>query len=209
MSVAADGSGPADTLFAADGLYGGGFTPDGRTLVFSESDPRTGKRRIGYVTLGAARTPHVIVGDAFNNYAPNLSPDGRWMVYVSDESGEPEVYVRPFPGPGGRWQISSGGGTEPRWSPTGREIFFRKGTAMMAVPVRGGATFVPGEPRQLFQGPYATEQANSPDYSVSRDGRTFLMVRLESQTADQPIVVVLNWFENLRAGRAGAGGAGR
>jgi len=209
MSVAADGSGPADTLFAADGLYGGGFTPDGRMLVFSESDPRTGKRRIGYVTLGAARTPHVIVGDAFNNYAPNLSPDGRWMVYVSDESGEPEVYVRPFPGPGGRWQISSGGGTEPRWSPTGREIFFRKGTAMMAVPVQGGATFVPGEPRQLFQGPYATEQANSPDYSVSRDGRTFLMVRLESQTADQPIVVVLNWFENLRAGRAGAGGAGR
>ena len=194
--VATDGSGAADTLLVGAGdEYGGAFTPDGRRLVYREYDAKTGKRRISYVALDSAHAPHVVVADAFNSSSPALSPDGRWMAYVSDESGRNEVYVRPFPGPGGRWQISSGGGTEPRWSPTGREIFFRSGTAMMAVPVQAGATFVPGDARQLFQGSYATD-LNYPDYDVSRDGRSFLMVSLDKQTADQPITVVLNWFAN-------------
>ncbi|HXY70400.1 MAG TPA: protein kinase [Gemmatimonadales bacterium] len=203
-SVAADGSGTVNTVLAGEGdQYGGAFTPDGRTLVYRDADPRTGKRRIGYVRLDSARTPHLVVSDAFNNDTPTLSPDGRWMAYVSDESGRPEVYVRPFPGPGGRWQISSGGGSEPRWSPTGREIFFRSGTAMMAVAVQAGASFVPGEPRQLFQGSYATD-LNYPDYDVARDGRSFLMVSLDEQTVNQPITVVLNWFAN----HAAPGGTG-
>jgi eukaryotic-like serine/threonine-protein kinase len=195
--IPADGSGAAEPLLSAAGdLVAGAFTPDGRTLVFGESDPRTGKRRIAYVRLDSTRTPHVLVSGNFDNDSPALSPDGRWLAYLSDESGEAEVYVRPFPGPGGRWQISSGGGTEPRWSPTGREIFFRRGTAMMAVPVQTGATFTPGDPRQLFQGSYAAG-TNGPDYDVSRDGRSFLMVQLESETTEQPITVVLNWFASL------------
>ena len=200
--VAADGSGATDTLLAAEGdLYGGGFTPDGRRLVYREYDARTGKRRLAYIALDSAPAPHVVLADAFNDYAPALSPDGRWLAYVSDESGRNEVYVRPFPGPGGRWQISSGGGTEPRWSPTGREIFFRAGAAMMAVAVQAGTTFVPADARQLFQGPYATD-VYYPDYDVSRDGRSFLMVSLDRQTADQPITVVLNWFAHVAdAGR--------
>ena len=200
--IAADGSGAADTLPAAEGdQYGGAFTPDGRRLIYREYDPRTGKRRISYIALDSAHAPHVLVADGFNNNSPALSPDGRWMAYVSDESGRNEVYVRPFPGPGGRWQISNGGGTEPRWSPAGREIFFRNGTAMMAVPVQAGTTFVPGDARQLFEGSYASD-LYYPDYDVSRDGRSFLMVRLDRQTADQPITVVLNWFAHVAdAGR--------
>jgi serine/threonine-protein kinase len=200
--VATDGSGATDTLLVGAGdEYGGAFTPDGRRLVYREYDGRTGKRRIAYVALDSARAPHDVVADAFNNNSPALSPDGRWMAYVSDESGRNEVYVRPFPGPGGRSQISSGGGTEPRWSPTGREIFFRDGTTMMAVPVQAGATFVPGDARRLFQGSYATD-LYYPDYDVSRDGRSFLMVSLDKQTADQPITLVLNWFANHAASGA-------
>ena len=202
--IAADGSGAADALLATEGdLYGGAFTPDGRRLVYREYDSRTGKRRITYIALDSARAPHVVVADGFNNNSPALSPDGRWLAYVSDESGRNEVYVRPVPGPGGRWQISSSGGTEPRWSPTGREVFFRSGTAMMAVAVQAGATFVPGDARQLFQGPYATD-LYYPDYDVSRDGRSFLMVSLDKQTADQPITVVLNWFAHVADAGRGA-----
>ena len=137
-----------------------------------------------------------IVG-AFDNHSPSLSPDGRWVAYASDESGRGEVYVRPFPGAGGKWQISKDGGGDPHWSGTGREIFFRNGTSMMAAAVQAGASFAPGEVRELFRAP-ADGFIYYQNYDVSRDGNTFIMLRPLS-TNDQSLVVLLNWFEQLPA----------
>jgi hypothetical protein len=161
------------------------------------------KRSIGYIRLEGDRTPQELLRSlSFENHSPALSPDGRWLAYVSDESGRAEVYVRPFPGPGGRAQVSNGGGTEPRWSPSGREIFYRNGTAMMQASARTQPAFGVGDVRRLFVGPFVAG-AIYPNYDVGRDGRSFVMVRPD-QAGSQTVMVVLNWFANL-AHAAGRG----
>ena len=90
----------------------------------------------------------------FNEAAPRFSPDGRWLAYISDESGRYEIYVQPYPGPGGKWQISTEGGTEPVWNPNGRELFYRNGDKMMAVDIATQPGFSAGKPRMLFEGQY-------------------------------------------------------
>ena len=145
-----------------------------------------------------------------------FSPDGRWLAYVSDESGRPEVYVQPYPGPGGKWQISTEGGTEPVWNPNGRELFYRNGAQMMAVEVEVGqastpvssgqagrpvaTTFSAGTPRLLFKGNYLSSGAALAQYNVTSDGQRFLMIQPVAQdsAAPQQINVVLNWFEELK-----------
>ena len=95
------------------------------------------------------RTPFIEGGATF-------SPDGRWLAYVSNESGRPEIYVQPYPGPGGKWQISMDGGTEPVWARNGRELFYRSGNKMMAVETTTQPSFSAGKPRMLFEGQYLT-----------------------------------------------------
>ncbi len=193
--IPADGSAPAESLVVAEHDQApGDFTPDGRTMVIREQ-PSGAKRRISVVALDSARAPRPLIAGAFESHSPSLSPDGRWVAYVSDESGRNEVYVRPFPGPGGRWQVSRDGGVEPRWSGTGREIFFRSSTSIMSASVQAGATFAPGDVRELFRTSalLSTVYAN---YDVSRDGRTFILAQ-PLRANDQAVVVLLNWFENL------------
>jgi len=199
--VPADGSGPAESLLVApDDQWAGAFTPDGRTLVFRAGAGAATKRSLHFLTLAGARTAQPFLVNQFDNHSPTLSPDGRWVAYVSDESGRVEVYVRPFPGPGGRWQVSLDGGTEPRWSPTGREIFYRNGNKMLAAAVVTQPTFSVGERRELFEGNYLG-MGIYPGYDVTRDGRTFVMVRPLSET--QTFIVVLNWFRHTRQERRG------
>jgi Tol biopolymer transport system component len=130
--------------------------------------------------------------------AARFSPDGRWLAYTSFESGRAEIYVQPFPGPGGKWQISTEGGTEPAWNPNGRELFYRQGERMMAVDIVTQPAFSAGRPRLLFEGLYLPSAGNLAAYDVSQDGQRFLMVE-ESQQEQPPtqINVVLNWFEEL------------
>ena len=129
-----------------------------------------------------------------------FSPDGRWLAYVSDESGRYEVYVQPYPGPGGKWQISTGGGKEPLWARDGRELFYRNGEQMMAVEITTEPTFSAGTPRLLFEGTYLSGTVFLAYYDVSPDGQRFLMVQASEQQASDPtqINVVLNWFEELK-----------
>ena len=147
--------------------------------------------------LAGDGTPRQVLAGAFRNYDPSLSPDARWMAYMSDESGRFEVYVRPYPGPGGRWQVSLNGGTEPVWSPTGREIFYRDGDRMMSATVRTQGGFEVGVRAQLFEGAYDQTQGQFTNYDVSRDGRTFVMLQQVQGTA-QSVFVTLNWFGQLR-----------
>ena len=129
-----------------------------------------------------------------------FSPDGRWLAYVSDESGRYEIYVQPYPGPNGKWQISTGGGTEPRWNPKGRELFYRSGNKMMAVDIATQPSFTVGKPRILFEGQYQPTPTTSPNYDVSPDGQRFLMLKpsAAAEAAPTQINVVLNWFEELK-----------
>jgi serine/threonine-protein kinase len=136
----------------------------------------------------------------FTESAPRFSPDGHWLTYVSDESGRFETYVQPYPGPGGRWQISTEGGNEPVWNPNGRELFYRSGDKMMAVDVATQPTFAAGKPRVLFEGQYARTLFTIPNYDVTLDGQRFLMLKPSdsAEAAPTQINVVLNWFEELK-----------
>ena len=134
----------------------------------------------------------------FNETAPTFSPDSRWLAYASDETGRYEIYVQPYPGPGGKWQISTEGGTEPVWARNG-EIFYRQGDKVMAVGTTTQPTFSAGRPKALFEGQYVPTLQTMPNYDVSRDGQRLLMVKASEQTeAATQINVVLNWFEELK-----------
>ena len=198
--IPADGSGPAESLLAGENdQMMGAFTPDGRTMVFGEQLP-SGRRQVSAVTFDSVSRVRPIIANAFENHTPSLSPDGKWVAYVSNESGRSEVYVRPFPGPGGRWQISRDGGTEPLWSGTGREIFYRAGDRMMAAEVQVGANFAPGASRELFR-TTAAPGITFRNYDVSRDGQTLYFAQPVGDAAEN-VVVLLNWFEQLpRIGR--------
>ncbi|MFI5181143.1 MAG: protein kinase [Thermoanaerobaculia bacterium] len=131
-----------------------------------------------------------------------FSPDGRWVAYISDESGREEVFVQPFPGPGVKWQISTEGGKDPRWSRSGRELFYRDGDKVMSVDVETKPTFRPGRPRTLFEGHY---HGSDNGYDVAPDGQRFLMIKPDPAESGPPHVnVVLNWFEEVKRRVLGA-----
>ena len=116
----------------------------------------------------------------------------------SNESGKFDVYVRPFPGPGGKWQISTDGGLQPVWARSGREIFYRNGNKMMAVPVDVDPVFSAGKPSVLFEGEFSAPDYIASQYDVARDGQSFVMIR-QDETWPTQIHVVQNWFEELKA----------
>ena len=142
--------------------------------------------------------PTQVLASAFDNGSPSLSPDGRWLAYAANESGRNEVYVRPYPGPGGRWQVSLDGGTEPIWSPRGGEIFYRNGDAMMTAAVRTQPGFEVTGRTKLFTGQYGTAAFRDHNYSVTPDGSTFAMLQGIVGGPEQALVVTLNWFDKLR-----------
>jgi hypothetical protein len=107
--------------------------------------------------------------------------------------------VQPYPGPGGKWQISTEGGTEPVWNPNGRELFYRSGDKMMAVEITMRPSFSVGKPKVLFEGPYLPTPVTFPNYDVSPDGQRFLMLKdVGQEQSPAQINVVLNWFEELK-----------
>jgi serine/threonine-protein kinase len=145
----------------------------------------------------------VLAATAANETSPALSPNGRWLAYVSDESGKAEVYVRPFPNTAsGRWQISTQGGQEPVWAHSGKELFYRvpgDTNAQMVIDVAPGTTFVPGARRMMFPLVRYKLSPNHVQYTISPDDRRFIMVRAtESDRADQ-LIAVENFFEVLKA----------
>jgi Tol biopolymer transport system component len=174
------------------------WSSDGQFLAFNELNPNTGFD-LGVLRL-SDRKAEPFLRTPFNESAPRFSPDGRWLAYASDESGRYEIYVQPYPGPGGKWQISTEGGTEPMWNPNGREMFYRSGRKMMAVDIATRPGFAAGKPRVLFEGEYVPTPLTFPNYDVSPDGQHFLMLKPAEAAEGAPsqINVVLNWFEELK-----------
>jgi eukaryotic-like serine/threonine-protein kinase len=201
----ADGTGSAERLTTSgDAQYPSSISPDGTRLVYRDDDQKT-KRDIAFLTLDDKRQSQRILQTTFNEENGEVSPDGRWLAYQSDESGQSQVYVRPFPKvDDGRWQISPSGGSRPLWARNGRELFYLDATnLLMAVPVQTSPAFSAGNPAKVFDTRYAVPQ-NARTYDVSPDGQRFLMIKTNQQTersagqAPASIVVVVNWLEELK-----------
>lgn len=205
---AADGTGGDQRLTtSARGQYPSSVTPDGTQVLGHESSGGSAFD-IVQMALSAASSPSpstVLVQTAFMEFDTQLSPDGRHFAYQSNESGRPEIYVRPYPKVNdGRWQISNGGGTRPAWARNGREVFYiDAGGTLTTVPVQAsGATFTAGTPATVFATKYET-LVNVRNYDVSADGRRFLMIKADPRLSDRAdrsnVVVVLNWLAELNA----------
>jgi Tol biopolymer transport system component len=196
----ADGSGAVERLTTSENVqFPGSWSPDGQLLAFSEADPTNGWD-IWILGLQGDRKPRPFLQTPANESQPMFSPDGRWLAYVSDESGLREVYVRPFPGPGGKMQISIEGGTEPMWARNGRELYYRNGDKMMVAAVGTQPAFAAAKPRLLFEGHYETGLSPfESNYDVGPDGQRFLMIKAsEQESAATQLNVVLNWSDELR-----------
>ena len=197
----ADGIGPEEPF--ARGEYhqqpqswGG----DGKLLVITEGIHPTNGMDIWLLTVDGDRTPKPLIRTQANEIHPIFSPDGRWLAYVSDESGREEVFVRPYPGPGNIIPISTDGGMEPVWAPDGKKLYYRdvSGDKMMVVSFLAEPDLQVGKPQLLFEGKFHGGWAWGRNYDIAPDGKLFLMITDEEQPSPPTqINMVLNWVEEL------------
>jgi serine/threonine-protein kinase len=186
------------------------FSRDGKILALLEFSFSPLGTDIGMMSMEGKREMKELLQEKYFELEPQISHDGRYVAYQSDESGKGEIYVRPFPNVnGGRWQISGDGGGSPLWSPDGRELFYRNGDATMAVEVETAPTFKHGNPKILFRGTYLSFTAPNvalTAWDIHPNGKKFLMIKPQLATGAAPtapaprpkINIVVNWFEELK-----------
>ena len=200
---AADGTGVVEHLVTVEdviSLRPYGWSPDGNVLLF---DYRTDSRDIGLLRMNNGGAWEPLLQTDANEGQPALSPDGEWLAYASNETGQFEIYVQQFPDLGGRRQISTGGGIDPLWSSDGTELFYYSvpPTAMMVVAIGREPTFAVGNPEVVFEQRYYRRQRDGRQHSIAPDSTRFLMVKGVGATNDTDapgqIVVVQNWHQEL------------
>jgi serine/threonine protein kinase/Tol biopolymer transport system component len=198
--LSADGGTPPEPLTSVTAQQAEkptSFSPDGVFLLFdvlsfANPGPSDTSCDIHVLRLGGQHKEYPFLQTRFDEHDARFSPDGRWVAYDSNESGRYEVFVRPFPGPGFKWQISDEGGIRARWSRTGRELFYSNGNKVMAVAVETMPTFHAGRPRTLFEGQFLEA------YDSDLDGKRFLMIKRDpAEYGPERLNVVLNWFEEV------------
>jgi eukaryotic-like serine/threonine-protein kinase len=197
VSQLADGSGGEEVLSTSEAAqWPSTLSSDGKVLAFQQNDPETGMD-LYILPLDGDRQPYPWLKTKFNEWGSAISRDGKWIAYTSDESGQYEVYVRPFSGSGGKRQISVSGGEEVTWSPDGRTLFYREGQRWMSVAVQTQPDFSAAAPKFMFEGPYLNVPGVS--YDVAPDGQRFMMLEeYGKQPPTTHLNVVLNWFEELK-----------
>ena len=200
---AADGTGRVERLTTSPNRqYPSSFSPDGKSLVFGEYKGGSGAD-IHLLSMEGEHTSQPLIQTEFDEGFPRTSPDGRWIAYHSSESGQFEVYVRPFPNvEDGKSVISTDGGVHPVWGPDGRELFYRSvpgGKDMMVVRVDTEPIFAAGTPKLLFTTRWASNLFTYP-YDIAPNGRRFVIVKPEDRSisARTHVNIVLNWFEELK-----------
>jgi Tol biopolymer transport system component len=187
FSMDVDRSSPPKILYSEPGSqWPWAYSPDGRTLIFDAGPNPTSIRALDVAT-GIARD---VVSNQFINRLPDVSPDGKWLAYSSNETGQVEIYIRPFPGPGGATQISLNGGDQPQWSADGRELYYRDGQHMIAATIREGV--VTGR-TALFEDTF--DMSNATNYDVLKDGK-FIMMRSRGEAVRLEILV--NWLPEIQ-----------
>ena len=196
----ADGTGAKETLLESPGVSMLAFSvsPDGRYIVFMRRDLQT---KTGWdiwaMPLFGDRKPFPVVSTSFSDVTPALSPDGKWLAYANDESGRYEVYIQPFPSGAGRWQVSTNGGAEPTWRNDGKELMYDAIQQLMAVDVKpNGNAFELGTPHVLFK--TSTVPGPSGAYTVSGDGKKFVLNAISAQAITEPFTLVTNWTADLK-----------
>ena len=194
MWMPADGSAAPVRLFGAPQiLLSEGPTPDGRSLVFQRQVNNVWS--IWQADFAGDRAVHAVVSETFDNYMPALSPDGRWLAYVSTSAGAHEIYVRPYPGPGAPVQVSEGGGTEPAWARDGHRLLYRSGNGVFAATIVESPSFSVGARRLLFRHTYEGEMPHA-NFVELPDGH---LVMIGAPAGVEPdMVVVVNWISELR-----------
>ena len=199
---AADGTGQVERLTTSPYSHiPNSFSPDGKRLVFTQIGAGSGGD-LHVLSIEGEPSAQLLLQTQDHESDAEISPDGRWIAYQSIESGQSQVYVRPFPNvEEGKWQISSDGGEDPVWGPKGRELFYRNGEAMMVVAINADLLFTGLHPRTLFAGRYITG-AFVRDFDLSPDGQRFLMLRASVQQNEPSerteLIIVQNWFEELK-----------
>ena len=206
---AADGTGKAEKLASSPdrGLAPYSWSKDGKTLLLWEVTRPDYGYNIGTFSMEGRHILRPLLQEKYAEFYPRVSPDGRWMAYMSNESGRVEVYVCPFPdvAKGGKWKVSTDGGNSPIWSPDGRELFYQNEDEVMAVPVETGEEFRPGKPTVLFRGTLGKlagaarmTYTNLTYWDISpKDGR-FLMLKDSGAEIPCKIIIIVNWFEELK-----------
>ena len=202
----ADGSGAAEQLSpSVQNQFPTGFTPDGAAIVFYGFTSTGAGRDLSKLSIGPTSQVTTLLQTPFDEREAVVSPDGHWLAYESNSSGQYEVYVRPFPNvDGGERRISTAGGTRALWAPNGKELFYvGADSRLMQVPVVAtGTAWSSRTPIRLFEWPYYVGINSGRSYDVSADGQRFLMIKSgpgsEDTEARPSLVVVQNWFDELR-----------
>jgi Tol biopolymer transport system component len=201
----ASGAGQGEKLFHSEEVKTSqNWSPDGRYLLYLQRS-KAGKTDIWVLPIMGDHKPFPYLESAFNKAQAQFSPDGHWVVYTSNESGTREVYVQPFPMPsGGKWPVSNGGGSQPRWSRDGKELFyFTPGETLMAVDVKATAGTVQlGIPKALFHAPVLGGTGGAPGiawrWDISKDGQRFLINSTLEDSGPASVTVLLNWQATMK-----------
>jgi Tol biopolymer transport system component len=210
--IRSDGAGDAQRLAESTAFQAAGsWRPYDKTLAFFQQNPGTGFDVMTLPIEGNEKSgwktgePKPFVNSAFNEVEPAFSPDGRWLAYMSNESGSYEVYVRPFPGPGGKWQISTGGGVLPKWSRNGKELFYRTmGTMdskiMVIAYTTSGDSFHADKPQLWSPGQFTELGLFTYNFDLHLDGKRFAVLKAgtEQTAAVNKVSFIFNFFDELR-----------
>jgi Tol biopolymer transport system component len=191
----ADQTGTAQLVLKGTGLNPASFSPDGKSLVFQASGRPNTRADIGSVTLGDS-LPRWLVASEFRDRQPQLSPNGRWLAYESDRTGQFELYVQPLAGDGARVQVSTQGGESPRWSPDGRTLYYVVGSSIVAASLAPGVEFQVASRRTVVEGGVSDLNGGNVNWDVHPDGKQFLFI---DQTGGvSRLVWILDWTEMVR-----------
>jgi serine/threonine-protein kinase len=194
FSQPADGGAAAQLVETPFAALATAVSSDGRYVAVVNDDRRGRNDILIHDRQSGATTPWLET--EFDEDLAEFSPDGRWLAYTSDETGRPEVYVRPFPGPGQKYPISTQGGTGALWSRDGREIFYAEGPRMMRVEVASSPRFTAGAPEPLFTHTDLIWERPR-NYDVTPDGKTFIMITRRPGSGTRSLRLVLDWVSEL------------